>query len=176
MITISAWASYGNGGKQFVARITGRDSKYTFDREFIGKRCGKRDESTEADVDEPGLYECRNIDRKGNADDNYYVILGGEDTLGKHTIDKSDAMKIAKRLDERESIDDICVIDDDDDVIVVSPAEARKRKAAATLDSAIDECWSIIQRLPEKEAKKVLTALRKKLAPPKPAKGEEGGD
>ncbi len=60
MITLSASADFGKTG-QYVARIVGRDSKFTFNREFIGRKFGKRNETSQADVDDPGLYECCDV-------------------------------------------------------------------------------------------------------------------
>lgn len=99
MITLTASARYGYGGKQFIARINGRDSKFTFDREFIGKKGGKRNEDSEADVDTPGLYETRDIDSKGRTDDSYFLILEDGERLVKIPIDKADAMQIGKEFD-----------------------------------------------------------------------------
>lgn len=59
MISFRADAAYGYGGKQFIARVTGRHPKFTFAYEFIGRKGGKRNEDCEADVDEPGLYVLR---------------------------------------------------------------------------------------------------------------------
>lgn len=97
MITLTAESDYSNAGKQFVARILGRNSKYTFDREFIGKRSGKRNDITTADVDEPGLYETRDLTRKGN-DDSYCLILPQGAGLVQKWIDKEGAMKVAKEI------------------------------------------------------------------------------
>lgn len=101
MIKFSASASYGNGGKQFIARIVGRHKTFTFQREFIGKKGGKRNEDCSADVDEPGLYETRDIDRKGKDDDTQYLVIETPAGLVKWSVSKDDAMKIAKELDNR---------------------------------------------------------------------------
>jgi hypothetical protein len=105
-VTLSASAKYGYGGKQFVARINGRDSKFTFDREFVGKKSGKRGDYTEAMVDDPGLYEERDIDSKGRSTDTYYLIWQeAEGDFRKTVIPKEDAMVMAKWLDEGKSVD-----------------------------------------------------------------------
>lgn len=98
-ITLTASAKFGYGGKQFIARITGRDPKFTFQREFLGRKEGKRGETTSVEVDEPGLYEIRDIDRKGNADESYCLIYEDGGDIGKVALDKSEAMALAKRLD-----------------------------------------------------------------------------
>ena len=109
-VTLSASAKYGYGGKQFVARITGRDSKFTFERQFLGRKEGKRRDYTEAIVDEPGVYEERDIDSKGRAEDSYYLVYELDGNIYKNAIEKSAAMRIAKEIEsgkvdfEREGI------------------------------------------------------------------------
>ena len=98
MITLSAGARYGYGGKQFIARIVGRDAKFTFAREFVGRKGGKRGESSTADVDEPGLYETRDVGAKGNTDDRYCLILPHGGGLALQWIDKEGAMKVAREI------------------------------------------------------------------------------
>jgi hypothetical protein len=98
-ITLSASARYGYGGKQFIARITGRDKKFTFEREFIGKKVGKRGEDTSVVVDEPGLYVERNIDSKGRSDETYQIIWRDGDKLRLFVLDDiSQAMGIATEI------------------------------------------------------------------------------
>lgn len=99
-LKFSASAAYGQRG-HFIARIKGRNSKYTFEYEFIGKASGKRGEYKSADVDDPGLYIERDIDRKGGHKEAFYVVaIDPRD--GKITgvpCDKSTAMRLAKALD-----------------------------------------------------------------------------
>ena len=92
-LNLSASGSYGNA-KQYVARITGRDSKFTFSREFIGRKSGKRGESTEATVDEPGLYMTCDVDRKGGKDETFILFDGERD----EQVTLEQAMEIAKRM------------------------------------------------------------------------------
>jgi len=49
--------------------------------------------------------------------------------------------------------------------VIVSAKEAEKMQSAQTLDSAIETCWQVLQALPEKDAKKVLSALKLKVSP-----------
>ncbi len=107
MISFSASARYGYGGKQFIARITGRHPKFTFAYEFIGRKGGKRNEDCSADVDSPGLYITRDIDSKGRVDDDYYVVFECDGVLHKDSCDKDDAMKIGKAMDAGRSFDSI---------------------------------------------------------------------
>lgn len=100
-VTLTASARYGYGGKQYIARITGRDSKFTFAREFVGAKSGKRREDAEYMTDEPGLYMTCDIDSKGRKDETYYVVeveAGGG--LKKLTCDKEKAMLVARLLDD----------------------------------------------------------------------------
>ncbi len=71
--------------KPFVARITGRDSKFTFAREFLAKSVV---------VDEPGLYQTRNASRYGEAEDTYCVYDGVRSARVSH----EDAMSLAKEM------------------------------------------------------------------------------
>lgn len=104
-ITLTANAKFGQSG-QFVARINGRDSKFTFNREFIGGKSGKRGETTSAEVDDPGLYEQRDVDSKGRKEDSYVLVYPTKNgDLSFVRVQKDLAMAIAKRMDAGESID-----------------------------------------------------------------------
>lgn len=106
MISLTASADYGLSG-QYIARITGRHPKFTFDREFIGRKGGKRNEVTEADVDDPGLYECCDIDKKHGKDSRFMLVLEVGDTLVEFKCDKEDAMIVAKALDAGRPLNEI---------------------------------------------------------------------
>jgi hypothetical protein len=105
-ISLSASARYGYGGKQYIARITGRDSKFTFSREFVGRKGGKRNESAEYTTDESGLYMTCDIDSKGRKDETFYVVERQNDALVKEAITLEDAMDLAKRLDQGQSFEE----------------------------------------------------------------------
>lgn len=106
-ITLTASARYGYGGKQYVARITGRHSKFTFNREFLGRKEGKRNESSKFVTDEPGLYETRDIDSKGRADDTYLVLRDRKNEgFSKRTCSKEEAMKLARFLEDGKSFEE----------------------------------------------------------------------
>lgn len=169
MITLSASAAFGQSG-QFIARLTGRDSKFTFNREFIGRKGGKRNDVTTADVDDEGLFEHCDVTRKGK--ESYFavtMVIGG--TLTKMKATKEEAMAIAKGFEAGRTLTDLITpFKDANDRWtfngVNTPAQSRKASEAQTVQSAIDACWAALQSLPEKEAKKVLIALRAKVSPP----------
>jgi hypothetical protein len=174
MISLSASADFGLTG-QYVARITGRDAKFTFAREFVGAKYGKRNEGTSADVDDPGLYECRDVTRKGRVD-RFWLVVEVDGQLVKLRSDKEDAMAIARALDDRRPFVEIVEASQnagsDPPVYmyeIVSPKAAKAAQQAQTVDRAIEACWAAMQALPEKEAKKVLRALAARVSPPKPA-------
>lgn len=142
---------YTPGAKNaYIARITGRDSKMTFAREFIG--------AERADVDTPGLYETRDVDKKGHGETPEYWLLlpiDGDDVQCVET-DKETAMKIAKALDAGRKFDTI--VDEHGDL--VTPRQAEQRAAAQTIDAAVAACWEVIKELSQKDLKKVIAQLR----------------
>ena len=106
-ITLTASARYGYGGKQYIARITGRDSKFTFAREFVGTKSGKRRDHSEYQTDEPGLYVTCDLDSKGRKDETYWLIEDdGQDGVKSSTCDREEAMQLAKMLDAGTSFAD----------------------------------------------------------------------
>jgi hypothetical protein len=169
---------YGNSG-QYIARITGRAEKYTYAREFVGR---KRDRDTSAIIDEPGIYEECDIDKKGRKDLTYAYVYARTADLPPLTVSsnphfgylpmsESDVMHVTKRLDAGESLTDILAVALDGDrygYTVRTKGEAKKASVAVTIDSATDACWAVLQALPEREAKKVLAALKLRVSPPKP--------
>lgn len=164
-VTLTASADYGHTG-QYVARLTGRNSKFTFEREFLGSKVGKRGEYTKATVDDPGLYELRDVTRKGKVERYRLVLARGEDLVTVHT-DKADAMGIAKALDAGRAFADVVRLDGSDSYEILSAKAAERAAVAQTVDSAIAACWAAIEALPPKESRKVLAALRTRLNPPK---------
>jgi hypothetical protein len=161
--------------KAYLARITGRHGSRTFAREFLGRG--------EVLVDEPGLYEHRETDKKGRADDSYILVLDcpafplDGDTLRTFAATKEQAMKIARALGSGRRIDEVCAVVDASSEEraertweFVTPRQAETRQVAATIDAAVEACWAIIQALPEREAKKVLAQLKVRVSPPKAAR------
>lgn len=133
-VELTAEAKYGYEGKQFVARITGRDAKFTFARQFLGRKGGKRGESTSVDVDETGLYVTRDIDRKGNADETFWLVYAVGSELYFLTVEATEAMGLAKALDvSREEYDRQALAA----VVAALPALIAKNKAKAAEFAAI---------------------------------------
>lgn len=67
-IKLSTYAGYRYGGKQWIARIRGRDPVTgQLCREFISQRSGNRGAVTEATLYEPGIYETCDVDSQGKA-------------------------------------------------------------------------------------------------------------
>jgi hypothetical protein len=172
MISLYASSDYGHTG-QYIARLVGRDGKFTFRREFVGHKTGKRAEQTQADLDTPGLYECCSVTRKGK-EWRYRLLFEVAGELALVRVSKEDAMAIAKALDAgRElaqivSVERVAAEGEEEPKYTYSlrsAAEARKAEAAQTREGAIAACWSALEALPTSEAKKVLAALRERLAP-----------
>ncbi len=175
----SRW--YGNE-RQYIARLTGRDSKFTYQRKFIGRKSGS---STSATVDTPGIYEICNIDKKGNKESYFRLIAetpdGGLASLKAHgdNLDGGDAdsvvMGLLKRMDAGEEFASMISLERRADSTwayrVMSKSAAARADRAASIDQAVDACWQILQAFPEREAKKVLAALKLRVSP-KPAEIE----
>lgn len=161
-----ASAAFGKSG-QYIAKITGRDEKKTFAREFIGEKSGKRNEITSVETDEIGVYEDCDVNKKGSKEVGYLVVLpspAGE--LESYRLEKDEALTAAKRLDAGESVEDMFEIrttSEGDFAYLVTKAAAKKAIAAKTADAAADECWAILGALPADVAAKVLGSLRKRL-------------
>ncbi len=95
--------------KAYLCRITGCDSKLTFAREF----------KDDVYIIDPGLYEHRQTDNKGLADDSYILVLdcstfptANGDTLRTFAATRENAIKIAKAMDDGQPIDAIVVVVD----------------------------------------------------------------
>lgn len=194
-ISLTASAKYGYGGKQYIAQITGRAPKVTFARAFVGTKYGKRKEDSSFDTDEPGLFELCDIDRKGNKAQRYRLVLPAPGAAAQEAVagdaeeegrvdegaalregasrlvlvraSKEEAMAIAKRLDKGEQLVEIIRIVDlaKDQIEILTAAQAKKAAAAATLDEAVSACLAVLGALPEREAKRVVAELRKRLTP-----------
>lgn len=106
-VTFVADAANGRSG-QYIARITGRDQKYQFQREFVGRKGGRRNESSEHETDEPGLYECCDATKRGK-DSRFYAAVEVGGVLRAFRLDKAEALAVAKALDAGVAIGDIVV-------------------------------------------------------------------
>lgn len=160
MITLVAKADYNQKG-QFIARLVGRDSRYTFSREFVGRKGGKRNETTRADVDDPGVYECCDVDRKKGKVSRFYFIVQDGDKLKELRADKEDAMTVAKALDAGRKFSEIVVLDGDL-YEIRKPAQADR--ASGAIDKAVEECWAILSPLPSDVLAKAIKSLKDKSA------------
>jgi hypothetical protein len=157
---------------QYLARITGRDPKYQFQRAFVGRKIGKRNDCTQATIDDPGLYEICDATKKGKTH-RFRVILAAGEGLDLRKITEAEALGIAKALGLGRTIDQIVrfLPDEGSDTgryEILSAADAAKAQAAANKGDAEAQCWAILEALPALQAKKVLTALRLRLSPPRP--------
>jgi hypothetical protein len=178
-VTLSAESKKYGEHKQYIARIVGRDSKFTFSREFIG---GKNGSVSVADVDTPGLYEICDIDKRGDKEQVYRIVAETPDGLqefraSKHHADttaespvdgKAQAMAIAKRIDAGEQFAEIVEtvkVGDEWRYRQRTKAQAKKTAIAVTVNSAIEHCWQVLQTLPEREAKAVMKALKERISP-----------
>ena len=171
-IQLNASSGFETAGQQYICRITGRDHKLQFARSFVGRKSGKRNDYTEALVDDPGLYEGQSPDRKGKH--RWWVlILEHKGELVKLRSDEEDAMKIAKRLDGRETIDQIVGVEvetNDDGTekllyLIRTPGEAKRAVVAATEGAAVEAVVATLTALPAPLQRKVLTAVRARLFP-----------
>lgn len=180
-ITLTASSDFEKAGKQYVARITGRKPIATFARDFIGRRSGKRNDFTSALVVEPGLFEISSPTRKG-AGREWVLVIEHEGELVKLQSDEEDAMKIAKRLDGRESLADIVAVESlaRDAAWLVdhpngpthvfiyeirTPGEAKKAVAAASESVAVDAIVAALAALPAPLQKKALATAKARLFP-----------
>jgi hypothetical protein len=167
-IHLTAQAAYGYGGKQYIARVTGRDPKWGMRLEFVGARGGKRDETTSYAVDSPGLYKVRDWTRKNREEVNYVLVIEKEDgELESYECEDADASKISKGLHDGRTLESM-VVGTDDGYEMVTPRQAERAAAAKNIDDAITQCWLILQALPVEQAKKAVAELRKRATPTKP--------
>ena len=177
MITLTA-ESEGTQGGQYIARLVGRHTTYTFEREFVGRKMGNRHERTEADLDAPGLYEICDVGRRGKSQ-RYVFILDVGHRLGSFTCEKREAMKVAKSIDDGMAFTQLVrATEDGTGYEVLTPAQARREQrradVARSVETASEECWAILQALPTREAKRVVAALKKRLKPEEPPAPTEG--
>lgn len=176
MVTITASSNVFGESKQYLAHITGRDPKFQLRREFVGRKTGKRNDVTEYSTDEIGIYEDCDIDKKGRKDIGYWLVVNHPaGVLIKVRANLEDVLVLAKRMDAGERLEDmITLAPRSDDATkwaydVRSKTEVKAAITGQTIETATEQCWQILQALPEREAKKVLAALKLRVSPPKPA-------
>jgi hypothetical protein len=180
MITLTAESKQYGNSSQYIARIVGRSTKFTYEREFTGR---KSDRTTTAHVDEAGLFEIVDIDKKGRKEPGFVLVVdrpaecpplspeGDPDFIRLYPTEK-DALAIAKRFDAGEKLSDFIAIvktsETEYGFEIRTKAQAARASVAASIDAITEQCWTLLQMLPEKEAKKVLAALKSRVSP-KPA-------
>lgn len=157
--------------KGYVAKITGRAAgSRKYEREFFGG---------EADLLEgdEGLYERQRGNKKGGFTRWYHVLLSHPDHGLILSADCEDEVpQIAKLLDAGHAIEDCVEVVDlrpservEGRMIFTvkarTPAAAKKAVKSATIESAVESCWSVLSLMPEKEVKKVMAELRKRMKP-----------
>jgi hypothetical protein len=181
MITLRASCFQYDGKGQFIARIHGRDSKFVFDREFIGRKEGRRGITTTADVDDPGLYELREISKKGDKLEKYKLVVEYDDELYAlramgDSLDESDgkeaAMKIAKYLEKGCRFDDIVQVEahgktEDGRLLLYYRIrdinEQKKADKIHSIEQAEQECWSSLKDLSLEQSWEVTKKLRERI-------------
>lgn len=154
-VEMIARADYGQSG-QYVARITGRDAKFTFAREFVGRKTGKRKEYAEVVTDQVGLYEICDKTRKGKECRYRVAVPGpkdGELVLCKLSL--SHAMELATYLDSGYDVEDCLKIETREDGYVhVSLTDP---SAVDPWDYVIGETRKALQSLSPENREKFLT-------------------
>jgi hypothetical protein len=162
--------------KGYVARITGRASgAVKYQREFLGS------EVTILPGDE-GLYERQRGDRKGGYTRWLVVIVQHAEhgLIIDSNCDEVEFAKLAKLLDEGVLLVDAVEITNLRpsekvagrmvfDAVARTKSQAKQAAVGQTIDSAVEACWAAMCNLPEKEAKKVLSALKLRVSPAKPS-------
>lgn len=98
VVTLEAVNDQWKGSGHYVARITGRDARMTFARDFQGPT---------ALITEPGLFEVQHIDKKGRKDRRYRLVAQDAGKLVRLPITDVEAAKLAKGLDEGRTIEEM---------------------------------------------------------------------
>ena len=170
-LTFTATSQYGQSG-QYVAQLTGRAPRVRFQREFLGRKTGKRGDETRATIEGPGLYTIVHKTRKG-PDENFRAVmlrpagmddekLKSDDYVRSFTEDlisivlsEDEALALAKALDEGKTMDDF--------EIVETPSGMEVRVAEVPVDpaaKALEQINAILDRLSSEHREAVLGSLR----------------
>jgi hypothetical protein len=118
-VRLSVESKFGFSG-QYIARITGRAPKVHFAREFVGSKFGKRSECTAYETDETGMFEECDVTKSGKQK-SYALVLPWKDDLRKLYTDLDDALIIAKRLGEGESLEEVVVLEPGEPMTKLQP-------------------------------------------------------
>ena len=140
--------------KPYLARITGRSSAHTFEREFLAR------ETTFDAASCPALLERVDVDKKGRRHDPDYILLlpADGDQVERLDLDKADAMWLAAQLDAGRNLDDCWGPEGR-----VSAAAAAKQQAAATVEAAVEACLAALGGLDPAAQRKALAAAKARL-------------
>lgn len=99
MITLTAKGHFKNTKNPYIAKITGRNEEYTFERTFVGAKEGGLEETTTFMTDEPGLFEICDSNAFGRSS-RYVIVLKVSNNLIKFQSNRSDAMTIARKMSQ----------------------------------------------------------------------------
>ena len=101
-ITLRATAPPQYGGKEYIARLTGRHKRFVFQRDFLGTKTGVRKEIVEHMTDEPGLYICTSIAEDGFKEETFVLVETNkaDGGLKSRPISKEEALLLCRILDK----------------------------------------------------------------------------
>lgn len=160
MITLTA-TSHNPKFKQYIARLTGRSKKFTYKREFVGRRIGAEQRITEADIDERGLYEICNVTEEGARLWTRYVVLEHDFIVVKLPCSRQHCLYITRQLELGLDINQVCKTNGK----TLKVLFAKDRKVADKsykLETVIETCWATLQTLPDREFNFVIRMLKSK--------------
>lgn len=157
--------------KGYVAKILGTASgSMKYQREFLGSE-------VQIVSSESGLFERQNGEKKGGFIRWYPCILSHPEhgLIIDADVDEVEVKKIAKLLDAGIDIDnavevtELKPIEDKPEYMQFTAkartaSQATKVAKSATIESAIESCWSILSLMPDDSKKKVMSQLKKRLA------------
>lgn len=83
---------YSSNQKYWVARLVGRNRKYGFEREFLGH---------DVTTDIEGVYQVRDINRKGIQENTFYLVWTDEGELVRNAITEEMALELVAENDKK---------------------------------------------------------------------------
>lgn len=148
-VDLQAKADYQQSG-QYIARLLGRNHKYTFRREFVG-----RNDYTEFTTDEVGLFEVCDSTRKGK--ERRYRITAPDEKgeMFAWKISLETAMKIAKWMDDRYHLES-CFRIINDSIEILDPTV----ECPMSVEEAVVQIAGVLSKLDEPKRHEVLERLR----------------